>query len=484
MYLSREEILKVCGAGPDAVVALVQELCSELLKYKERVEHLEPIIAKDSHNSHKPPSSDGFKKPKPKSRRTRSGRSRGGQKGHKGHTLPMVEHPDRIEWHRVGQCEYCNRSIKEVKSLDYEKRQVFDIPPIKVEVVEHRAEIKTCPDCGNIQKAIFPATIQQPVQYGPRLKSLAIYLGNYQFLPYKRLSEFFQDVFSLPISQGTLVNINSTCHSQLKHFEATVKTQLTNAEVAHFDETGLRMEGKRVWLHSVSTPLLTFYGVHPKRGQEAMNDMNILPQFKGRAIHDCWMSYFDYQCEHGLCNAHLVRELIFTLEQHHQAWAKNMIDCLLNIKEAVARRILTGRIANKNIRQYEMLYDKIIANGLKQNPPLKTNKYHTKRGRVKQSQPKNLLDRMKSHKDKILAFMYDFNVPFDNNLAERDIRMMKVQQKISGTFRSRNGANIFCRIRSYVSTVRKNSMNVLESVKKAIDGNPFMPCLQPVSPPE
>jgi transposase len=485
MYLSREEILKVYYAGPDAVVALVQELCSRITQLEERVARLERIIAKDSHNSHKPPSSDGYDKPQPKSRRQPSGLPPGGQQGHEGHTLRMSDHPDRIEWHRAERCRHCRRSLKEVKSSSHEKRQEFDVPPVKIEVVEHRAEIKTCPFCGHVQKADFPANIQQPVQYGPRLKSLAVYLNNYQFIPYERMSELFQDIFSFPISPGTLVNINKVCHGRLENFESAVKTQLADAKVANFDETGLRMEGKRAWLHSVSTTLLTFYGVHSKRGQEAIDDMGILPKFNGRAIHDCWTSYFDYQCEHGLCNAHLIRELIFTHEQHHQAWAKNMIDCLLDIKEAVGiRKRISNRLEKKNIKEYEIRYDRIIANGLKQNPVLKTTARQKKRGRVKQSQPKNLLDRMKNHKKEVLAFMYDFNVPFDNNLAERDIRMMKVQQKISGTFRSREGANIFCRIRSYISTVRKNGLNVLEAVRKAIDGNPFIPCLQSIDPPE
>jgi transposase len=485
MYLSREEIIKVYNAGPDAVVAMVQELCSRLTKLEERVAYLERIIAKDSHNSHKPPYSDGFKKPNPQSLRQSGVRHPGGQKGHEGHTLAMSEHPDRIEWHRVDRCSHCSHLLNDVKSHTYEKRQEFDIPPVKIEVTEYRAEIKKCPYCGNMQKADFPVTIQQPVQYGPGLKSLAVYMNNYQFIPYERMSEFFRDMFSLSISPGTLVNINKTCYGQLKNFESIVKTGLANAEVANFDETGLRMEGKRAWLHSASTPLLTFYGIHSKRGQEAMNDMDILPQFNGRAIHDCWASYFDYQCEHGLCNAHLIRELIFTSEQYHQAWAKNMIDCLLDIKETVAeKKQLSDGLKKKTVKNYEVRYNRIIANGLKQNPPLKLIEYQKKRGRVKQSQPKNLLDRMRIHKKEVLAFMYDFNVPFDNNLAERDIRMMKVQQKISGTFRSRDGANIFCRIRSYISTVRKNGMNVMESVKNAIDGNPFVPSFLPNVTPE
>jgi hypothetical protein len=349
--------------------------------------------------------------------------------------------------------------------------------------VEHRAEIKDCPYCGHTQKADFPANIQQPVQYGSGVKSLAVYLSNYQFVPYERMSDLFKDVFSLPISQGTLVNINKNCYDRLENFEAIIKNQLANAKVVNFDETGLRMEGKGKggWLHSASTPFLTLYIAHSKRGVEAMEDINILSRFKGTAIHDCWMSYFDYMCKHGLCNTHLVRELIFTDEEYHQAWAQNMIDCLLDIKDRVEeKKQIADSLEKKKIKEYEKRFDRIIVKGLKQNPSPQPqiNPCQKKRGKTKQSQPKNLLDRMKKHKEKVLAFMYDFNVPFDNNLAERDIRMTKIKQKISGTFRSRDGANIFCRIRSYISTVRKNSRNVLESVRKAIDGNPFMPRYQ------
>lgn len=209
-----------------------------------------------------------------------------------------------------------------------------------------------------------------------------------------------------------------------------------------------------------------------------MDAMNILPQFKGRAIHDCWASYFDYLCKHGLCNTHFIRELTFTHEQHHQTWAKNMISCLLDIKETVEqRKLFSDSLDKPSVVKHERRYDRIIAKGLKQNPSLKIIPLQKKRGRTKQSQPKNLLDRLKNHKEKVLAFLYDFNVPFDNNLAERDIRMMKVHQKISGTFRSREGANIFCRIRSYISTVRKNGLNVLESVRNAIQEIPYMPYL-------
>lgn len=490
MYLSREEILKVYYAGPDAVVALVQELCSRVTQLEklteqltERVNYLESIHAKDSHNSHKPPSSDGLKKPKPKSRRQSSGRSPGGQKGHAGHTLEMVEHANKIELCCVERCEYCDRSLGDVHSNSFERRQVFDIPLLRVEVKEYRAELKDCPYCEQTTRGAFPDAIQQPVQYGSRIKSLAVYLSNYQFLPYERMSEFFRDIFFIPISPGTLVNINTTCYGNLASFESAIKEQLTNSSVAQFDETGIRVVGRREWLHSVSTLLATYYGAHPKRGKDAMDAMNILPLFQGRAIHDFWKAYFNYNCKHGLCNAHLIRELIFIHEQYQQEWAQDMIECLLDIKEAVnQRKEVATSLKEKCLKRFERRYDRILKKGVMENPCPKETVTKKKRGRKKQTKAKNLLDRMKNYKKSVLAFMYDFNVPFDNNLAERDIRMMKVQQKISGTFRCHNGVNVFCRIRSYISTAKKNGKNIFESVKKAINGNPFIPCVQANGP--
>lgn len=478
MRITREEILKVYQEGPDAVVTLVQGLCVKL-------EYLDGRLAKDSHNSHKPPSSDGPYKPAPKSRRQPTGRAPGGQPGHKGHTLTMVDNPSHVELHRVDCCSHCGRALHNVRSHQHEKRQEFELPEIKVKVTEHQVEIKDCPYCGHHNRGTFPEHIQQPVQYGDLVKSLAVYLGNYQFLPYDRMAQFFKDVFTLPISQGTLVTFNGTCYHKLEPFEVSVKEQLIAAPVVHFDESGLQIKGKTAWLHSASTPNLTYYQAHQKRGTEAMDAINILPRLQGRAIHDCWAPYFDYDCAHGLCNSHLVRELIFVYEYYHQAWAQDMITCLVDMNDAVnKRKQVAESFGKRTLTIVERRYDNILKSGFRKNAGQEeTNTVlPSKRGRRKQTKPKNLLDRMKRNQKEILAFVYDFTVPFDNNLAERDIRMMKVQQKISGTFRSEKGADIFCRIRGYVSTVRKNSQNILEAIQNAFKGKPFIPATQ-ISPP-
>lgn len=481
--ISPEEALAIYHAGPEAVVKTICELSAKLVELEERLKALEDQIAKNSRNSSKPPSSDGLKKPTPKSLRNSSGKPTGGQKGHEGYTLETVENPDHTVKHPVDECGHCGHSLKDVVAKDHERRQVFDLPSLQLEATEHQAEIKQCPHCGAENKGHFPEGVNGPAQYGQRMKALMVYLSTYQFIPYGRLQELLDDVFSCPLSQGTLVNANQECADHLAGVEEQIKEHILGSPVAHFDETGLRIKGKRFWLHVAATVDATAYLTHSKRGREAMEEMDILPQFKGIAVHDHWNPYFTYACDHALCNAHHLRELIFVKEQYHQSWAEEMIHCLLDIKASVDEKEPTvDRLTSQEITQFEQRYDQILERGFLENPlppiPQNTRK---KRGRKKQSEPRNLLDRLKQDKKETLAFMYDFGVPFDNNLAEKDIRMMKVQQKISGTFRSDNGADTFCRIRSYISTARKNTINILEAVQAAFRGSPFLPFLETVS---
>jgi transposase len=301
-----------------------------------------------------------------------------------------------------------------------------------------------------------------------------VYLKNYQFLPYERTCELLADLFNCGISEGTLANIIGECHERLEQPVQQIKERITQARVAHFDESGSRVEGKLWWLHAASTPNATYYEIHPKRGSEALDAIGILPDFLGRAIHDFWHPYFGYGCAHGLCNAHHLRELIFVHEQHHQDWATAMIDCLLDIKEAVSQaRPIANHLTEDQLHVFEARYQGILDQGYAQNPlsPAHAGK---KRGRRKKTKPRNLIERLDRHRQEALAFMYNFNVPFDNNLAERDIRMMKVQQKISGLFRSEEGAKAFCRIRSYISTARKNAMGALDAIARVFTGDPFV----------
>jgi len=493
LEMSREEILSVYEQGPEKVIELVEGLLSiirlltdqlqtqeaSIGALTERVRQLEDQRAKDSHNSSKPPSSDRGRKESKGNLRKKSGRNAGGQKGHQGSTLRMVDQPDKEIVHPVDRCEDCGLSLVDEAVIDYERRQVFDIPPLKIEVTEHQAEIKICPCCGEVIKACFPVGVDQPVQYGNRIRALSVYLMNYQFHPYDRNREFFEDVFSHSISVGTLWQANLACYNALAVSEAVTKQLIIDSAVACFDETGYAVKGKGHWLHVASTPHLTAYMPHPKRGKEGMDEMNILPQYRGIAVHDFWKTYFKYDCKHALCNAHLLRELIFINEQYEQRWAQDMIDLLLKIKTVVDEaKQNTDCLDQETIQTFEEGYQQILKEGYQANPSPDTRKLPKKRGRQKQSKTKNLLDRLRDYRKEVLAFMYDFRVPFDNNLAERDIRMMKVQQKISGCFRSEKGARMFCRIRGYISTARKQGINVLEAIQMAMDEKPFMPAMQ------
>jgi len=481
-YPSREDILAIYDEGPEAVVTLVTELAMQIAELEERVRSLEIRLNKDSSNSSKPPSTDP-PTTRPRSQRKKSDRPVGGQKGHTGHTLKMVDNPDHVVEHQVSICDGCGMSLVDVQATGCERRQVFDLPPkITVEVTEHQAETKTCPTCGHLNQATFPDKVQQPVQYGPNLKSVATYLNQYQLIPYDRLRVLFIDLFHCELSQATLVNTNRACYKILGPVEKEIKQQLIDSPVAHFDETGMRIEGKRKWCHVVCTKTLTHYAAHDRRGSEANKAMGILPAFKGIAVHDGWKPYFKFDCLHALCNAHHLRELIgIQVLDEQQTWANNMIDLLLEIKNTGDERRSRGRwLKPSEIKRFEGRYDRIILKGMLENPPPVTSTTQNqpkKRGRKKQTAAKNLLDRFSIYRQEVLAFMYDPEVPFDNNLAERDIRMMKVQQKISGTFRSWLGADTFCRIRGYISTARKNSISVIDAIRGALEGRPYIPPL-------
>ncbi len=475
-----EKLPDLKGISPEEKDRLILALWVEVRELRERVAKLEAQLAQNSRNSSKPPSSDGVKKPKPKSRRGRSGRKVGGQKGHPGYRLEPVAEPEHIERYGVSQCEHCGCGLADIAAQAVERRQVFELPALKVEVTEHQAEIKCCPECGQSTEGQFPAGVEQAVQYGPQLKSTAVYFSHYQLLPFHRLGEVFEDVFCHKLSAGTLVNTNEACYEQLEGAQEQIKEQIVASAVAHFDETGVRVEGKGHWLHVASTPGLTYYAVDEKRGSKAMERMGILPRFQGTAIHDHWKPYFTYPCHHGLCNAHHLRELTFVHEHYGQAWAKDMLDCLLDIKKAVDEsKTQCLEPESEQRRAFAVRYDEIIEEGLRVNPLPEppAEGAAKKRGRKKQSKPKNLLDRLKGFKKEVLAFMDDSQIPFDNNQGERDVRMMKVQQKISGTFRSQHGAGVFARIRGYISTARKNGVNVMEALLGAFQGNPFSPAL-------
>lgn len=457
-----QDLIKTLPAQSQAVVqaiALIYE--SKIQKLEARVKELEDQISKNSKNSSKPPSSDVFFKP-PKSLRKKTGQKQGGQKGHKGDTLKMTTSPDEITFHKVDRCEHCNKNLNHHSVTQIERRQIYDIPPLQIKITEHQSEVKIC-SCGCTNKA-FPIGVDHPVAYGSNIKSLIVYLQNYQLLPYQRTTELISDLFNHNISKGTLYNTSKSAYTKLETFEIRIKDLLRYSKVVGFDETGFRVNSKRLWLHSCSTPQHAYYEIHQRRGSEAMDDINILPGFKGVAVHDFWKSYYNYQCKHSLCNAHLLRDLIFIKERFKQAWPEDLINLLIKMKVAKQKAIDKGKsaLSKSTLKKYQTQYDLIIQNGFKTNP-FKRPKKKT-RGRYKKTPARNLLERLKNHASDILRFMYSFQVPFDNNFSERDIRMMKVKQKISGCFRSLTGANIFTRLRSFIVTARKQNINVFDAL--------------------
>lgn len=491
--MTRQEAEAIYDAGKETVVGVllemdrrihalecqVQDLSARLDASERRVRQLEEQAAKDSHNSSKPPSSDGLSKPKPKSLRPPSERPTGGQPGHSGHTLRRVGKPDRTVQHTVERCAGCGRSLAQQAPDRTERRQVFDLPEPKLEVTEHQGEVKTCA-CGCVNRAAFPTEAAAPVQYGLRVKSVAVYLKEYQLLPFDRLTEILRDLFGCDtFSEGTLANLTAACSRRLEPVDALIRDLAAQSEVAGFDETGVRATGSLHWLHTVSTRFLTWYYAHPRRGRAAMDAAAILPGFRGRAIHDFWDAYLKYDCAHAFCNAHLLRELIFLWEEQNQNWARSMIDHLLAMKDAVATARDTGltTLPDADLARGRERYQHIVDAGYAQNPAPEAPDGPKRRGRRKQSKARNLLDRFRDHSEGILAFMRDFSVPFDNNLSERDLRMIKLRQKISGTFRSFDALVDFCRIRGYVSTARKNGLNALDALRRVFTGAPFVPAL-------
>lgn len=489
--MSEGKIIEIYNQGISQVISVIKELSNEIKilnsqvetlskdnkALNERVKSLESQVNKNSNNSSKPPSSDGFKK-KTKSLRIKSGKKPGGQEGHEGTTLCLSETPDEIKIHSIEQCAECGTSLENVSPERYIIRQIIDIPEIKVKVTEHRAEVKICPICKCKNTASFPETLTNTVQYGERLKSVAVYLTQYQLIPYKRSAELIEDLFNHHLSQGSIVTFNQSCHDELEAITNNIRNSITSSTGAvHFDETGMYIDKKRQWLHVASNQNLTYYECHEKRGEKAINEIAILPNFTGTAVHDGFKTYNKYtSCDHALCNAHILRELNGITELQNQEWAKPMKNLLLEIKKEVELSWgALNALPLDKIKDFETKYDKILKAGFDEDYAKNIELYSGEK--VKRSVSLNLLNRLSGYRKQILAFMYDFDIPFDNNLAERDLRMAKVKQKISGTFRSSAGANAFTRIRGYVSTVRKQGKNALDCIKSVFTVNPIDPTL-------
>lgn len=435
----------------------LQKLVLELLKRVEKLEaenaELKRQLGMNSQNSHKPPSSDGFKKVKKKSQLPKELKARGGQKGHKGKTLEQVKNPDYTKVYAPTRCSCCNRQfdIDEIEIIA--KRQVFDIPPAQLEVTEHQLGSVEC--CGLAHKGSFPKEVLAPVQYGVGVKALTTMLSVDYRMPYQKMSSLFADIYGYAINGSTLLKNLKDGYTLLEPTEQRIKQGILKSYLAHFDETGIRCESRNYWLHTASTSTLTYLFVHQKRGKEALESMaSIIKDFNGIAVHDCWASYFKFEaCRHVLCGAHLLRELRALIEIGSK-WAQSMFNFLIQLYKT-----------EYPIDKVQARYKRILYKANKEEPqPIQGPK-----GRPKQSKGRCLYNRLKKYQNGVLAFVFDERIPFTNNQAERDIRPVKVKQKVSGGFRTFSGTQQYARIQAVISTLRKQSINVLDALRSVFN---------------
>jgi len=479
---TEEEIRAIARQGEDAVVAMVGELLQVVAQLAKRVQELEDKQAKNSNNSSKPPCSDGLSKTKrTRSLRKSSGKKSGAQEGHPGHRLEMAKKPDMVKRYAVERCAQCQVSLEKTSIERIEKRQEYELPPIQLMVIEHQAEVKCCPACGCETQAEFPAEITQPTQYGPDFKALLVYLHQAQFIPLDRVVRFCKDVIGQPVGEGTIVGASHQAKRVVEPVNQRIKQYLVETdEVVHFDESSLRVKQDNYWVHSAGTEHATNYHLDEKRGTVGIDHAGILPHRIGKSVHDDWSAYYTYQdADHASCNAHHLREFTFLQERYPQDWEGAMVDLLLSIKKTVDEAVTQGQacLPQEQVIAFEIRYNELVQQDLALNPV--PERLPGQRGKLKQTPPKNLLDRLRDHKAAVLAFMYDFKVPFDNNLAERDIRMVKLKQKISGCFRSEEGGKTFCAIRGYLSTARKNGFRAFAALKLVMRGSPYIPDFLP-----
>jgi transposase len=477
--LTRDEILRIYAQGPEAVVALVEGLltvqaaqAAELAELRDRMQRLEDRIAKDSHNSHQPPSRD--LPPKPKSLRRASERQPGGQPGHRGTTLAWCAEPDAVVVHHPTTCANCGAALETAPVVGDRRRQVVDLPVLRLATTEQVVERRCCAACGQVTQAAFPPEARGPVRYGPRLRGLVVYLNQYQLLPVARIQTFLADLFSCSLSVGTVARAVADCDAALAATETTIQQALQQAPVAHFDETGLRVAGTQQWVHVASTDQWTHYHVHPRRGAAGMEAAGVLPGFGGVAVHDGLHGYRTFACGHALCNVHHLRELTFIAEQYQQAWAADGKALLQELQQAVATAHAAGQdhLAPALVTRAHQRYRALARAGLAANPP--TPKARGAPGPPKRSPGGKLAERLGRYETEALTFLADFRVPFDNNQAERDLRMVKVRQKISGGFRTTLGAAQFARLRGYLSTAHKQGHSPLLALQTACAGHPLV----------
>src|SRR5258706_1176997 len=454
--------------------AQLAEAYQQISQLAERLQRVEGQLAKDSHNSSKPPSSDGPGR-KPWRQRQRSEKPTGGQPGHTGGTLMPVASPDEVVHHRPVVCAHCQQSLEGVAGQLKVRRQVFDLPEIRLVVREHQVEEVCCPACQQVSRASFPQGVEAPVQYGPKVRALAVYLHEYQLVPLARVSELLADLCACEVSEGAVLRWVECAAQRLAPTVERIADWLSVSPLQHADETGVRIAGKLHWLHVNSTRFLTHLAWHSRRGRKALEDIGIWPRFRGRAMRDRWARYDYYACAHSICGAHLVRDCVYVSEQEQQTWAAAMTYLLLSMAAAATewRKLGAAAVPAEERDAWIAQYFDLVASGFAAQPLPSAEDVPKRGGRRKQSAAKNLLDELLRRAEQVLAFLDDLSIPFTNNQAERDLRMVKVQQKVAGTFRSEDGATAFCRIRSYLSTMRKQGHPMLAALAAVFAGHPL-----------
>jgi transposase len=456
--------------------AALREQVTELVA---RVQALEARLAKDSHNSGKPPSSDGLAR-KTRSLRRRSDKKPGGQLRHRGDTLRLVALPDVVVEHRPSICQACQAPLgADAPEVLRERRQVHELPRLRLVVHEHQALHLRCPQCQAVTVGAFPAEVPSRAQYGPRLRALVVYLVEQQLVPYGRVRELVADLFGAHLSLGTLVTWVQQGAVALEPVEAQIKAALTQVPVLHNDETGVRRTGKLAWAHVASTPRLTHHAIHAQRGSVATEAIGILPTYTGVSVPDGWKPYRAHTaCRHALCNIHHLRALTFVEEQYGQAWARDLTRRRREMKAAADRARAQGatRVPQPERDGFVARYQHLLAAGLAANPPpASAVRRPHRRGRLKQSPARNLRERLWLNQDAVLAVLDDLTIPFDNDQAERDRRRRKVRQKISGGFRAPSGAAAFSPIRGYLSRLSKQGTKLLTALESLFAGQPLYP---------
>jgi len=456
-------------------MATIQKLLKRIQELEAENAELKGKRDKNSQNSSKPPSSDGYNQPrKPKSQRGKSEKKAGGQLNHQGKTLNFVDKPDFVEERHPHQCKNCNKALFGELGTQVDRLQQIDIPEVKPVVREYRIFGRMCSRCGTFTVAEVPEGLNGPISYGSNLQSFGLYAINAQFIPYDRTARFISDWLNIPISPGTLFNFQERSAKLLAQISEEIREKLIASKVVHFDETGLRVDKKLHWVHSASNAGYCSYQVSLKRGSEGMIEHGVLPRFHGISVHDHWKSYYEFHCQHSLCNEHQVRELTYIGEDLNERWAIRMRKLLLEMCHAVNDAMKSGqsRLLDAEYADFERRFDLYCRQAERYHSRLKPLKKTGIRGKTKQRLGKNLLDRFRQYRQETLAFLYDFDIPFTNNMAEQVIRMLKVKQKISGCFRSIEGAKMFCDFRGYLSTAQKQGVKLIHAIRLVTVGNP------------